>query len=136
MGPFRDSQAPSCLSGPRTDVLNPPSHGPCFFDHGWLHSLFKAQHWEALRLFCCVGIKLTWCHYERNNFVIIIILKIYTVYRSIAWGRWLRILVCLLTHCYKRKNKWVHNKKNVLFFLQHTDMFRKINNIMMYNLIT
>ena len=30
MGPFRDSRAPSWLSGPRTDVyrLNPPSHRP------------------------------------------------------------------------------------------------------------
>ena len=30
MGPFRDLYAPSCLSGPRTDVpAEPPSHRPC-----------------------------------------------------------------------------------------------------------
>ena len=30
MGPFRDSQAPPWLSGPRTDVpAEPPSHMPC-----------------------------------------------------------------------------------------------------------
>ena len=30
MGPFRDSQAPSWLSGPQIDVpAEPPSHRPC-----------------------------------------------------------------------------------------------------------
>ena len=34
MGPFRDSRAPSWLSGPRTDVyrLNPPRIGPVLED--------------------------------------------------------------------------------------------------------